>query len=152
MNKHYASWQEIHDSCCNIHQQLMKQNKQYDYVIGVLRGGAVPATILSHLFNCKLHVIGIKTYDDTVQTDRAEFYAIDPAFYANCFYKRLLIVDDICDSGNSLKLLQEFFHEKTHKPVDTATIYWKPTSHVKPHYYVHEAHEWISFPWEVEKD
>lgn len=152
MNKYYASWQHIQDSCKSIYDQLVQEKKHYDYVVGVLRGGAVPATILSHMLNCKLHVIGIKTYEDTIQTNRAEFYAIDSNFYANCFYKRLLIVDDICDSGNSLKLLQEFFHERTHVVVDSATVYWKPSSIVKPDYYAHEAHQWIVFPWEQEKD
>jgi hypoxanthine phosphoribosyltransferase len=50
-----------------------------------------------------------------------------------------LIVDDIADTGKTLKGYQDF---------TTATLFYKPRSIVKPTFYVRETTNWIVFPWE----
>lgn len=55
----------------------------------------------------------------------------------------VLIVDDICDTG---KTLEEF------KGHDTATLYYKDRSTVKPTYYVNTTNKWVIYPWEHENE
>ena len=71
--------------------------------------------------------------------------------------KRVLIVDDVADSGKTLKLIMDLISEKglsmggDSAKVDarSATIYLKPTSIIKPEYVFKQTDKWINFPWSV---
>lgn len=55
-----------------------------------------------------------------------------------------LIVDEIIDTGETLKHLNERYNAKT------AALFYKPKSAIiKPDYYLHETENWVKFPWEV---
>lgn len=150
MRKHFASWTEVTDCCDNIHRQI--QNEQFDKIVGIARGGAIPGVILSHKLGIPVYTIGLKTYEDEKQTDHIEVYGLDPVFYLNCKNKRILIVDDICDSGQSILILKELFSRCTTIPPKFATLYYKPlSSQVKPDFYAQDTARYIVFPWEKEK-
>jgi len=57
--------------------------------------------------------------------------------------KDMLVVDDIVDSGRTISKYKDW---------DTASIFYKPTSKVKPTYYAEKTNDWIVFPWEKEED
>jgi hypoxanthine phosphoribosyltransferase len=63
--------------------------------------------------------------------------------------KKVLIVDDVADTGKSLKLVKEHVLQQGAKEARTATLYYKPWSLVKPDYYEKETRLWIVFPWEM---
>lgn len=58
----------------------------------------------------------------------------------------VLIADDVADSGETLRIVQEFCAGHV-KEVRTAVIYEKPTSIVKPEYSWSKTDKWIDFPW-----
>ena len=63
--------------------------------------------------------------------------------------KKVLIVDDVADTGKSLKLVKEHVMQQGAKEARTATMYYKPWSLVNPDYYEKETRLWIVFPWEM---
>jgi uncharacterized protein len=80
---------------------------QPDFIVGIGRGGLVPAVFLSHATGIALlsvdHSSKVPTFGDDLLGKLAEKTRIG---------ERLLIVDDINDSGNTLKYLRKKFVEK----------------------------------------
>ncbi|MGE0207493.1 MAG: phosphoribosyltransferase, partial [Candidatus Babeliales bacterium] len=63
--------------------------------------------------------------------------------------KYILIVDDLVDTGETMKFLIEALKDSLPKTtIKIATLYYKPTSCIKPDYYIEETTNWIVFPWE----
>ncbi|MBZ7992056.1 phosphoribosyltransferase, partial [Campylobacter sp. RM9331] len=65
--------------------------------------------------------------------------------------KKVLIIDDIVDSGESLDAIRKKILEiYPHLEVKLAVIFYKPSAIIKPEFCVKEAKEWISFFWDFE--
>jgi hypoxanthine phosphoribosyltransferase len=65
--------------------------------------------------------------------------------------KRVLVVDEVADTGRSLELVREHILENGAVEVKIATVYYKPWSIIKPDYYEKETSSWIVFPWEIKE-
>ena len=61
---------------------------------------------------------------------------------------RVLVVDDVADTGTSLEFVVRRLKGKGAREIRTATIAYKPRSRVKPDYFVYETDKWVVFPWE----
>ena len=65
-------------------------------------------------------------------------------------FKRIVIVDDIIDSGESMSEILRILREKfPHCEFKIATIFYKKTAILSPDFAVKEANDWIEFFWEV---
>lgn len=63
--------------------------------------------------------------------------------------KRVLLIDDVADYGESLLAVKNYLLSRGAREVKTATIHLKPWSRVEPDYYVARTDAWIIYPWEV---
>ena len=125
-NKIFLSWNDIEVLVDNLTEQINKMDKKPFYIYGVPRGGAIPAVWLSH-----------KTGIDYYQLNSAQISK-------TADLSHILIVDDICDSGETIKKLKENFPK-----CQTATLYYKETAIDKPDIYGETVgEEWLVFPWE----
>ena len=77
-----------------------------DYIVGIARGGCVPAVMLSHLLNVPMWSIKVSLRDD-VQCESNCWMAEDALGYGISQPKNILIVDDINDSGDTFKWIQQ---------------------------------------------
>jgi xanthine phosphoribosyltransferase len=129
-------------------KELILQAKDFDaeVVIGIARGGVTVAQMVAYGLNIRdLQTVRCELYDDDVQRDTIKI--IENLVIEN--YHKILIVDDIVDSGKTLQKLLEHLKNKYHdKTFKTATLFYKPTSVVHADYKVQEAKEWIEFFWE----
>jgi len=62
--------------------------------------------------------------------------------------KRVLVVDDVSDTGYSLRVVANHLRRKPVKELRVCTIYMKPQSIFRPDYYAWTTRKWIIFPWE----
>src|SRR5260370_2806656 len=62
--------------------------------------------------------------------------------------KRVLVVDDVSDTGHSLRVVANHLRRKPVKEIRVCTIYMKPQSIFRPDYYARTTRKWIIFPWE----
>ena len=71
-------------------------------------------------------------------------------FYGDVKNKKISIVDDIWDSGKTMKSVLDYLGDED---IVTATLYWKATAKGKPDYYAEVAgeNEWIVFPFECQE-
>lgn len=140
------TWSEVENLCTSLHNQI--NSNEIDWIVGISRGGLVPAVILSHKMDKPLYTIGLSSYKKDVKVG-GDFhvYGLDPAFYVNCRKKRILIVDEVCDSGETIVALKDLFARCTTIPPKFATLHYKPTAIVVPDFYALETSDWINYPW-----
>ncbi len=118
-----------------------------DIILAVARGGVTLGHFLAERFKIRaLYTLNSIHYDDTKKLDTVEVFNI-PNLPAN---KKVLIVDDIVDSGESLeeiiKILKQKFPKTTFK---TGVLFYKKDAIFTPDFKVKEAHDWIEFFWTI---
>ena len=128
MNKIFYTWQEIENAIDYITSRIKSKRIQIDVVYGVPRGGLILAVLLSHRLNVPLILDPFLTKD-----------------------KRILVIDDISDSGTTLmNLISKMTPSKFSHPPVTATIHYKPGSLFIPDIYYSTTSNWVVYAWETE--
>lgn len=144
------SWNETYDMLLDLADRIRKDGFKPDIIVGVSRGGWPPARVLSDLLgNSNLANVKAEFYLGVAET-KCEPALTQPISVAVAG-KKLLIVDEVADTGKTLKLVKEHVIEQGAVEARTATVYCKPWSIVKPDYYSKETGDWIIFPWEVKE-
>jgi hypothetical protein len=144
------SWADIEDQCKTIALELKKRRTSFDAIIGIARGGWIPARILSDLLDIEeIHTIRVKFYKAIGETSEKPSIVHPLPFYLNG--KNVLLVDDIADTGKSLMIAIEHLRERKAGNIFVATLLKKPHSEFTPHIYVKETSAWVIFPWEVQE-
>ena len=118
-----------------------------DVIVGVSRGGWPPARIMSDLLeNSRVANMRVEFYKDIgVRSKRPQ---ITQPVTAEVAGKRVLVVDDVSDTGHSLKAASNHLKRKKTREVRVCTIYMKPHSVFRPDFYERTTRKWIIFPWE----
>jgi hypoxanthine phosphoribosyltransferase len=144
----FLSWYEMEEACLAIYRKMKRDNYVPDSIIGLLRGGVVPARIFADYFGIVLDffALDVKLYDGIGVRKEKPLIRYD--FKDEDLKGRILVIDDIFDSGKTMKAVLDHFKGKD---ITTATLYWKEKAPGKPNYYarVAEKEEWIVFPFEV---
>ncbi|MCD6465782.1 phosphoribosyltransferase [Candidatus Bathyarchaeota archaeon] len=118
-----------------------------DLIVGVSRGGWPPARVMSDLLgNVDLANIRVEFYRGVAET-RDEPVITQP-LSMSVEGRKVLIIDDVADTGRSLKLVREHIKKRKASVIKIATIYYKPWSIITPDYYVRVTRRWVVFPWE----
>ena len=129
-----------------------------DLIIAVARGGLIPAGAISYAIGVKaMGSMNVEFYTGIGET-LAEPVVLPPLMDASELPgKKVLVVDDVADSGKTLKMVMELLRHEglqlggASVPVEarSACIYLKPRSVHRPDYVWRETDKWINFPWSV---
>jgi hypothetical protein len=143
-------WNQIYNMLLNLAEKIRKNGFKPDIIVGVSRGGWPPARVLSDLIeNPNLANVRAEFYLGVAETK--EEPVLTQPVSMEVAGKKVLVVDEVADTGKSLKLVKEHIIEKGATEVKIATVYYKPWSIVKPDYYEKETSCWIVFPWEIKE-
>ena len=125
VKKVYVEWGQLEESV----SKLVSNIKEVDYVVGIPRGGLIIAVMISHRLGIKHMTID--------HLEKLEEFDLD------IDKKRILIVDDISDSGQTLKRYKK-------EGYTTATLDVRDTTVTVPDFYSNwiENADWIVYPWE----
>ncbi|KAA1419866.1 phosphoribosyltransferase [Mumia zhuanghuii] len=116
-------------------------------VLGIARGGLIPAGSLAYALDCKnLFTMSVEFY--TGVDTRLDVPVMLPPFLdrADLTGADVLIVDDVADTGKTLELVHDFCADHV-RTARTAVIYEKPQSTIKPDFAWRTTDAWINFPW-----
>ena len=142
-----VTWEEIYSLLLGLSEKIRLDYKP-EVLVGILRGGVFPALILSDLLGIKnLSTIGLRHYEGINRTMTQGILNQPVSFPLE--YRKVLLVDDVADTGESLITAIKHIKEKGAKELRCATIYYKPWSTIRPDYYSRETEKWIVFPWEL---
>lgn len=144
------TWNQVYDMLLNLAEKIRKNGFKPDIIVGVSRGGWPPARVLSDLLdNPNLANVRAEFYLGVAET-KGEPTLTQPVSVAVAG-KKVLIVDEVADTGKSLKLVKEHIIKEGAAEVKVATVYYKPWSIIMPDYYEKETNRWIVFPWEIKE-
>ena len=102
MKKVYYSWRDVEGQTQEILRQLQRDAWRPDYVVGLTRGGLVPANLISQYLEVQMECLKVSLRDDHSKPE-SNLWMSEDAFEQ----KRILIVDDINDSGATLNWIKE---------------------------------------------
>ncbi len=112
--KIYLSWDDVETLVNNLCKQISEKTRIITSVTGLQRGGLIPAVMISHKLNIP---------------------------YVHSIHPTTLVIDDICDTGETLNFILGGIY--------TAVLHYKPTANHTPTFYAQEVgDEWIVYPWE----
>lgn len=143
----HLSWKDIEDLAEKLADSISAGYKP-DVVVGILRGGATVAHLLSDFLDIRtIYPIGCNSYVDVAKRFSVKVYS--PLALSDLSGKRVLLVDDVADEGLTLKaVVEQEIAPKNPLEVKVATLHMKPWCKFKPDYYVQMTDAWIIYPWE----
>jgi len=143
----YVSWKDIESMVENLAKRINKSEFKVDVVVGILRGGIIPAKLISDELGVEdIGAIEIKLYKNI--GERAHKPYLRQPLTLPIREKNVLIVDDVSDTGLTLNLAVNVINLYSPKKLKTATLYIKPWTKMIPDYYSKVSDKWIVFPWE----
>ncbi len=117
-----------------------------DIIVAISRGGLVLGRLLSDLLNVSdLRTIRIRRYKGVAETEELK---IDIPILDRLDGKRVLIVDDVADMGDTLQAAIDHVDKQGAKEIRTLTIHYKPWSRVTPDFFIEKTESWVVYWWE----
>lgn len=157
MNKIYHDWDQIDRWTTRIALDILKTDWRPDYVVGLTRGGLVPAVLLSHLLAVPMHTLKVQLRDGE---EDCEMNCWMPEDVTKA--KNVLIVDDINDTGETLAWIRDDWEKSVfkgdiayhwHKRIKVAVLVNNLASNEQVDWCAQDINKaedpsWIVFPWE----
>ncbi len=144
MKFHKVSWEQYEKDCLKLARQL--KGKKFDKIIAISRGGLIAARILSDLLSIPISHITIESYKNLKQKKTVTITEVPSARFYN---QRILLVDEIADSGKTFKRAVSYFKNFQLKKISTLALYIKSHCHPCPEYFANQIDAWIIFPYEL---
>lgn len=132
-------------------QAVADDGYEPDVVLSIARGGVFVAGGLAYALDCKnIHLVNVEFYTGVGTTLEMPVMLAPVPNAIDFSAKKVLIADDVADTGKTLKLVRDFCIDHVAE-VRSAVIYEKSHSLVKCEYVWKKTDRWINFPWSVEK-
>ena len=121
MKKVYVSWGDVQRQVQELVRQMWQDQWVPDYVVGITRGGLVPANLISQYLDCRMETLKVKLRDGKDEECESNLWMAEDAFgyvpledretiqsrWDKSYKKNILIVDDINDSGATLNWIKK---------------------------------------------
>jgi len=143
----HPTWVDIQKSVGYISAKMMRMGGHPRHIIGLCRGGLIPAVMMSHMTEIPVIPISYSSKEGEGENQS----------YENCLPglgdvdSQILIIDDICDSGKTMDEVASEYMNRGHKVI-TAALYYKEGAVWCPDFYwqkIPADSPWILFPWEM---
>ena len=159
MEHNYYSNEDLRNGIYSLARQMTLDNWRPDLIVGVLRGGAIPAIYLSHWYQCPMLAVEWSTRDNAVGQNLDDLRIVKELIKGNS----VLLVDDICDSGLTLKEIEDQLKEQYNKSkskkkktfdLKVACLHYNKAQDLFAPDYAHiimnkdEDPRWIVYDWE----
>jgi hypoxanthine phosphoribosyltransferase len=160
MKKVYITWQDVECHTQEILRRIQHDAWRPDYIVGLTRGGLVPANLISQYLDVPMHCLKVSLRDGGDNDSESNLWMAEDAHNG----KNILIVDDINDTGATLDWIAEDWSAGQNpeqwsdiwgNTVRVAVLVDNDTSHTTMpiSYYSMDINKeadpcWVVFPWE----
>ena len=122
IKKHYYTWQDVEKMCVQIVTQMAKDQWKPDYIVGITRGGNIPATIISQMLDVRCEALKVKLRDGKpgeecesncwMAEDAFGYVDLEEQETYKCRWdigkrKNILVIDDINDTGATFNWIKQ---------------------------------------------
>jgi uncharacterized protein len=158
---HFISWENFHTSSFQLAEKIRSSGEKFDTIVAISRGGLVLARILSDFLDLPIYNIAIESY---VEINKAKEPKVTQDIgSADINNKKILLVDEICDSGKTFERAIEYLYsigvsesltnhgegEVEPRSIHSACLVLKSHSSFQPDFYEDKIDKWVVFPYEV---
>ena len=144
------SWDELGLAARDLAQLVVDDGYRPDMVLGVARGGLLVAGAISYALGVKnTYTMNVEFYTGVDERLDAPLILPPVPDLVDVAESRVLIADDVADTGQTLALVKDFCAGKVAE-VRAAVLYEKPRSIVRCEYVWRHTDRWIDFPWSIE--
>ena len=143
----YLSWLDVNQLINRIINQLKQQDlfSNIDCVVGVAKGGCIPATILANMMDIPMYVVGVSSYKGQKRGKIKQYQSLPSVKLLNG--KNVLLIDDIIDSGKTMIYINKLLSKrKVNKVISACLCSSKERDPII--YYGIKNNKWVVFPWE----
>lgn len=150
----YVSWSDYHQKIEQLAAQIHQSGWKFDQIVCLARGGMRVGDILSRIYNQPLAILATSSYNGAGQQERGNLtFSRYLTMTTDNLGSRILLVDDLADSGVTLQQTIPWLRNYSHTPiveVRTAVLWCKACSVMVPDYYVDYLPDnpWIHQPFE----
>lgn len=139
------SWSDIEMLIDKLAERVSSRYEP-NMLIGILRGGAIVASMLSDVLNMReVYTIGCRSYTGVGERETVVIY--QPLSLDSLWDRDVLIVDDVADTGETMRHIVQYVKGLRPKTLKTATLHIKPHTSFVPDFYVENVNAWIVYPW-----
>jgi len=149
----FLSWEGAWNLSKVTAKKIIQSGYEPDMIIGVTRGGWVPAMNLSDLLGIK-DLLALKVEHWGITATKSKKAELKFPLRTDLTGKNILLVDDLTDTGESVKISTEHIKTLNPREIKTATLLHKSQSIFEPDFYAKEIREWvwIILPWNLTED
>ena len=149
----YVTWSEYHHKIENLAVKIHQSNWEFDHIVCLAKGGLRVGDILCRLYDKPLAILSTASYEGENNRERGKIKFSEHLSTIDPLGDRILLVDDLVDSGISLQESINWLKSKYQKnimEIRTAVIWYKNTSIEIPDFYVDYLPDnpWIHQPFE----
>ena len=156
-DREVLTWQGFGDASRELATRIVDSGWVPDLIDAIARGGLIPAGAIAYAMDVKaMGTMNVEFYSGVGQT-LAEPVLLPPLMDVSAMDgKRVLVVDDVADSGKTLKMVMDLIAEhgltldggaSVRVDARSAVVYKKPVSIIEPDYVWRHTSQWINFPW-----
>ena len=150
MKKLWYDWKEMRRDVNTLCRDITLDKFDPQVIVGISRGGLLPGVMMSHWLQKPFKPVKAALRDFPEWED----------YLPKKTDERVLIVDDICDSGETFTRMKSYIKgPRLNQPMELptevrfASLWWNNECDFEPHYYAQECAKdsediWIHFPWE----
>ena len=150
MKKLWYDWKEMRRDVNTLCRDITLDKFDPQVIVGISRGGLLPGVMMSHWLQKPFKPVKASLRDFPEWED----------YLPKKTDERVLIVDDICDSGETFTRMKSYIKgPRLNQPLELptevrfASLWWNNECDFEPHYYAQECAKdsediWIYFPWE----
>lgn len=148
-NKIKYSWDELYEDTRKIASWVKEVHFKPNYIVGILRGGAIPAVILSHLLDVPVVMVDWSLREGKKKNTSV----LDQLAVQADAGKKLLFIEDIVDSGKTMAEIKDRMLD-TKSNVLYTSLWYNPSQPTTIHYWAKvidrsNNESWIVFPYEA---
>jgi hypothetical protein len=141
------TWETFGEASRELARVIAEDGFRPDLILAIARGGLFVAGALGYALSVKnLYLMNVEFYNGVGSTLDMPVMLPPVPSAVDFSAKRVLIADDVADTGRTLKLVHGFVAGHVAE-VRSAVVYEKPGSLVKCDYVWNRTDRWINFPW-----
>ncbi|MCR4329147.1 MAG: phosphoribosyltransferase family protein [Candidatus Roizmanbacteria bacterium] len=145
MHFYAVSWETLHMLAFRLAKKV-KEKGPYDYIVAISRGGLSIGHMLTDFLDLPILILNLSSY--THYTNKQEVRLLE-SFAADIANKRILLVDDVSDTGDSFIKAMDIVRDRKPLTIVSASVFVKPNTHFRPDFHCEETTKWIVFPSEI---